>query len=76
MPALIKRIIGGVGRVGPRYKRQNTLGNDSKDQPEKVVQRFPHLNHFQLEQNINMSQNLHSLSHISLNLFSLSFMKK
>ena len=31
-------LIGGVGRLGPRYKRRNTLGNNSKKQlVEKVA---------------------------------------
>ena len=33
-------LIGGVGQVEPRYKRRNTLGNDSKNQLVENVAPF------------------------------------
>ena len=34
-------LIGGVGRLGPRYKRRNTLDNNSKNQLVEKVATFP-----------------------------------
>ena len=34
-------LIGGVGRLGPRYKMRNKLDNNSKDQLVEKVAQFP-----------------------------------
>ena len=70
---LMPAISGLVGRVGPRHKRRNSFGNDSKNQLAEKVAPFnsetEDLDHLQLELNINKSQNSRCLSHIPLTFF-------
>ena len=74
MPA----ISGLVGRVGPRYKRRNTFGNESKNQLVEKVAPFNSVRRsgrFATRTKYKQVTKLAlSFTH-SLNLFSLLFMK-